>query len=111
MEALNQDLPEDIRLFALERVTKSFNSKDRCDARTYTYTMPTISFSTEEINSSLIVDANGAAAGDAEESPCRVRRPTNYETFRLSQDKWKLVEYLLKKFEGTKNFHNFTSRK
>lgn len=28
--ALNKDLPEDIKLFAVKRVTKGFNSKDTC---------------------------------------------------------------------------------
>lgn len=33
VDALNKDLPEDIRVFCVQRVTKGFNSKDNCDFR------------------------------------------------------------------------------
>lgn len=84
--ALNADLPDDIRLFGIERVTKGFNSKDQCNARTYTYTMPSIAFA----------DYNDK---------------TEYENFRLNPERLKKAQEVLQMFEGTKNFHNFTSRK
>ncbi|KAL9703637.1 hypothetical protein quinque_007155 [Culex quinquefasciatus] len=83
---LNKDLPEQIRVFAVKRVTKGFNSKSNCDARTYTYTLPTVAF----------------AAHDEEVS---------VETYRAPEDRIQKVQETLKLFEGTKNFHNFTSRK
>lgn len=72
----------------MRRVTKGFNSKEKCDARTYTYTLPTISFADHEqgLNDSM-------------------------ESYRLPNDKFEQLNSLLKMFEGTKNFHNFTSRK
>lgn len=33
------------------------------------------------------------------------------ESFRLSEERLKKAQEVLKMFEGTKNFHNFTSRK
>ncbi|XP_058982437.1 pseudouridylate synthase 1 homolog isoform X2 [Musca domestica] len=86
IDALNKDLPDQIRLFGIERVTKGFNAKDQCNARTYTYTMPSIAFA----------DFN---------------EKSEYEKFRLSPERVKKAQGVLQLFEGTKNFHNFTSRK
>jgi len=83
--AINKDLPNEIKIFGVKRVTKGYNSKEKCDARTYTYTLPTISF-----------------ANHGEE---------DLSTYRLSNEKFDELNGLLKMFEGTKNFHNFTSRK
>lgn len=86
MDVLNNDLPEQIKLFCVRRVTKGFNSKEQCDARTYTYTLPTIAF--------------------AEHS-----EQVGMETYRAPTEKLEKLNELLKMFLGTKNFHNFTSRK
>lgn len=86
--AFNKDLPEDIRLFAVKRVTKGFNSKDQCDARTYTYTLPTVSFTSH--------DQLTSAA---------------YEGYRTDPALVQRANEVLKLYEGTKSFHNFTARK
>lgn len=82
--ALNSDLPNDVRVFCVKRVTKGFNAKDQCDARTYTYTLPTAAFE----NSNVV-----------------------RTEFRVSDDQINGVRSVLKLFEGTHNFHNFTARK
>ncbi|XP_017967333.1 tRNA pseudouridine synthase A [Drosophila navojoa] len=86
LDAFNKDLPEQIRLFGVERVTKGFNAKDQCNARTYTYTLPTIAF----------------AAFDDQ---------LDQETYRIPIERQEKVSATLKLYEGTKNFHNFTSKK
>ncbi|KAH8310872.1 hypothetical protein KR044_003339, partial [Drosophila immigrans] len=88
LEAFNQDLPEEIRLFGVERVTKGFNAKDQCNARTYTYTLPTVAF-----------------ASSAEETQ------PEQDTYRIPAELLEKVGDTLKLYEGTKNFHNFTSKK
>lgn len=86
IDALNKDLPEQIKVFCVRRVTKGFNSKEQCDARTYAYTLPTIAFAdhTEKVE---------------------------METYRAPAEKLEKLNELLKMYLGTKNFHNFTSRK
>ncbi|XP_026471213.1 tRNA pseudouridine synthase A-like [Ctenocephalides felis] len=84
--AINEHLPEDIRVFAVKRVTKGFNSKSQCDARTYTYTLPTVAFANHD----------------------EVYDSSNY---RINNNKMEQVRKILKYYEGSKNFHNFTSRK
>lgn len=86
--ALNSDLPDDIRVFAVHRVTKGFNSKDQCDFRTYSYTLPTIAFSEHSQLDS--VDQKG---------------------FRVDPARLDRVNEVLQLFEGTKKFHNFTAKK
>lgn len=48
IDALNKDLPDDIKVFAVKKVTKGFNSKSTCDARTYSYTLPTYAFTKDD---------------------------------------------------------------
>ncbi|KAL1460660.1 hypothetical protein WDU94_012621 [Cyamophila willieti] len=83
-EAINEHLPDQIRILGLKRVTKGFNSKNSCDARTYSYTCPTYAF---------------AEPGDT------------HVDYRMSEDRWKFVEALLRQYQGTHNFHNFTSKR
>ena len=87
MEAINKDLPEAIKIFCVKRVTKGFNSKLSCDARTYSYTMPSIAFA----------DKN---EGVVDES-----------TYRMPDGRLEIFNNILKIYLGTKNFHNFTCRK
>lgn len=86
LEALNKDLPDDIRVFATKRVTKGFNSKDNCDARTYSYTLPTFAFSKKD-------------------------EQFDEKSYRLPSERFEELNKVLSLFLGTKNFHNFTIRK
>lgn len=70
----------------MKRVTKGFNAKDQCNSRTYSYTLPTISFAPGTEKCSLL-------------------------EYRVTPATLALVNETLKLFEGTHNFHNFTSRK
>lgn len=86
IDALNKDLPSDIKVFAVKKVTKGFNSKSTCDARTYSYTLPTYTFTKDD---------------EVYEDP----------TFRLSPERFEELNKILSMYVGTKNFHNFTIRK
>lgn len=86
IEALNNDLPTEVKVFGAKRVTKGFNAKDQCNARSYSYTLPTIAFARFDDNADL-------------------------NEYRLPQARLDRVNELLKLFHGNKNFHNFTARK
>lgn len=75
LEQLNSDLPSDIKVFNLKRVTKGFNAKDQCQARSYSYTLPTVSFAqyTDEVD---------------------------LQTYRVDEPTLKKVNEILKIFEG-----------
>lgn len=86
LDAINADLPEDIKIFGVQRVTKSFNSKENCDARTYSYTLPTYALSRKD-------------------------ETFDEKSFRLSPERLEELNKILSLYEGTKNYHNFTIRK
>lgn len=83
---LNANLPEDIRLFGLQQVSKKFLPRQNASARTYSYTLPTIAFS-------------------------HYNDQTAQRDFRLAADRLKLVNDTLQQYHGTKNYHNFGSHK
>ncbi|KAM9193930.1 pseudouridylate synthase 1 homolog isoform 1-T1 [Dugong dugon] len=86
LEKINNHLPSHIRILGLKRVTGGFNSKNRCDARTYCYMLPTFAFAHKD-------------------------QDVQDESFRLSAETLQRVNRLLACFRGTHNFHNFTSQK
>ncbi|KAL0610359.1 tRNA pseudouridine synthase A [Plecturocebus cupreus] len=86
LEKINSHLPSHIRILGLKRVTGGFNSKNKCDARTYCYLLPTFAFAHKD-------------------------RDVQDETYRLSAETLQQVNRLLACYKGTHNFHNFTSQK
>ncbi|XP_066545537.1 pseudouridylate synthase 1 homolog isoform X2 [Amia ocellicauda] len=86
MEKINGQLPSQIRVLGLKRVTGGFNSKNKCDARTYSYMLPTLAF----------------AHKDQEKQD---------DGYRLSKETLERVNKLFTCYKGTHNFHNFTSQK
>lgn len=82
---LNQVLPEDIRLFAVSKVNKAFDPKNKCTGRTYTYTIPTVAFANHD-------------------------DPHEMETYRVPSEKIEQLNTALRMFMGERRFHNFTTR-
>eukprot|EP01103_Thecamoeba_quadrilineata_P010137 TRINITY_DN2106_c0_g1_i1.p1 TRINITY_DN2106_c0_g1~~TRINITY_DN2106_c0_g1_i1.p1 ORF type:complete len:389 (-),score=53.93 TRINITY_DN2106_c0_g1_i1:20-1186(-) len=82
VQRINDNLPSDIRVFGLKRVTGSFNSKSFCDSRSYEYLLPTFVFSEGTEDKPLF----------------------DFENVRGTLDTF------LSAFQGTHNFHNYTSR-
>ena len=44
LDAVNEHLPAQIRVFDMRRVTKRFDAKQQCNARSYQYMSPTFAF-------------------------------------------------------------------
>ncbi|XP_021500573.1 pseudouridylate synthase 1 homolog isoform X1 [Meriones unguiculatus] len=86
LEKINSHLPSHIRILGLKRVTGGFNSKNKCDARTYCYMLPTFAFAHKD-------------------------RDVQDESYRLNAETLQQVNRLLACYKGTHNFHNFTSQK
>lgn len=85
VEMINAHLPAQVHVMAVKRATKGFNSKSSCDARTYSYMLPTFAFAPSGVE------------------------PT--ESYRVTSEVINNVGSIIKNFEGTHNFHNFTARK
>lgn len=87
IDKINEHLPPQIRVLGLKRVTQGFNSKNNCDARTYSYMLPTVAFSPKDYDTGDIT------------------------AFRLNPETLQRVNHLFALYKGTHNFHNFTSQK
>lgn len=84
-EALNEHLPENIRVFSCTRVNKRFSARKNCVLREYEYFMP-VSFFKESIVQSGQVSADELDVDEAVLEFCRA----------------------LRRYEGVHDFHNFT---
>ncbi|KAJ8686283.1 hypothetical protein QAD02_022077 [Eretmocerus hayati] len=107
-DAVNKNLPDDIRVFAIKRVTKGFNSKSQCDARTYSYTLPTFAFASENLEQFHESDVFHDPEKRMQQLSTIDGKP--YHEYRLPKDKHEKLVELLKLYEGTHRFHNFTSK-
>lgn len=83
LHQLNQILPKQIKVFGYKKVTKSFDSKNSCDGRTYIYILPTFAF-------------------------CPIEELCT-EEYRASEQVIDQVNETLRHLCGTHNFHNFTA--
>ena len=88
LENLNKNLPKDIRVYKIQRVTKFFNPKNMCEGRKYEYIIPTFCFKNQK---------------EKEE-----KEEVDLTKFRINQQEEERIEKYLKHFEGTLNYHNFT---
>ncbi|XP_078049746.1 pseudouridine synthase 1 isoform X2 [Augochlora pura] len=104
-EVINEHLPKEIRVFGLRRVTKGFNSKNQCNARTYRYVIPTFSLVPEDPNS-LNTEDEIDTEKRLEQLSTIDGKP--YNEFRASKDMIDKLNENLKLLEGTHRFHNFT---
>lgn len=105
--AINQFLPDVIKVCGIKRVTKGFNSKNQCDARTYRYTIPSFAFALE--------DQGSLKLGEEVDADERIKQLSTidgkpYTDYRLSTESINKLNSILKLLEGTHNFHNFTSK-
>ncbi|XP_004925769.2 pseudouridylate synthase 1 homolog isoform X2 [Bombyx mori] len=87
VEEINKRLPETIKVFAVKRVTNRFNSKSKCNARSYSYTLPTYVF-----EPSLVTHEKRKA-------------------YRIPAEKIEKLNSILGVYKGTKSYHNFTEKK
>jgi tRNA pseudouridine38-40 synthase len=74
-----------MRVFSIKKVTGGFNSKWACDGRTYAYILPTFAF--VPVDQKTTVD------------------------YRIPPDVYEEVNNVLALYKGTRNYHNFTSRR
>lgn len=93
----------------MKRVTKGFNSKNQCDARTYRYVIPTFSLAPED---PIFLEIGEERELDVEKRLEQLSTIDGkpYNEFRLTTDMLDKLNETLKLFERTHNFHNFTSK-
>lgn len=107
-DKINEHLPDDIKVFAIKRVTKGFNSKSQCDARTYSYTIPTYAFAPENLELYPKKDEYHDIEKRKEQLSIIDGKP--FSEYRISKEDVQRLSEVLKLFQGTHNFHNFTAK-
>ncbi|KAJ3426103.1 tRNA pseudouridine synthase a [Anaeramoeba flamelloides] len=91
---VNSVLPRDIRVWGIQRVTRTFNAQRRCDYRKYQFLLPTFLLTEKSIPS---ID------GETTIEEKRLR----FEIFTEEALKF-YNEKILSQFIGTNNYHNYT---
>ncbi|UKK00828.2 pseudouridylate synthase [Theileria orientalis] len=119
IKALNSVLPEDIRCFKIQRVTKGFDARIMCSKRKYEYLMPEwllcrkYEFPNEEHE--CLYKKLECYMSENMDNKENVRAYKSDESLYQEQGKYVEVEQdveklreILKHYQGTKDFHNFT---
>lgn len=117
-DEVNEKLPKDIRLFNFINVMGGFDAKHAASHREYDYYMPTFMLSND-------IDIKYTVP---EEQPEQHIDPENFRSikrvkveidksqldsiyaYRIPNERKELLERLLKQFEGTHKFHNYTKQ-
>ncbi|KAG0261424.1 tRNA pseudouridine synthase 1 [Actinomortierella ambigua] len=123
---INQELPEQIRVFGYARTINSFNAKVLCDSRSYEYLIPTYVFlpRPENLPASKAMDSDGKAApakvviredapegSNAWDENVHISTPEEMQekrSYRISPETLETVRKGFAAYVGTRNFHNFT---
>lgn len=126
--SVNSFLPGDIRVLAMTKVTKNFNSKLTCSQRRYHYLLPTYLVSDAAHVTALLTAAMdrqgplkdcGRVGGYAEPGASyflgaeglQAVRESLSERFRISTEQLSRLRSALAAFQGTRSFHNYTTGK
>ncbi|GBB93822.1 hypothetical protein RclHR1_22370005 [Rhizophagus clarus] len=108
VEKINENLPNQIRMWGFVKVIRSFHAKTLCDSRIYEYLLPTYVFipPEKEFNSiqsdietqKVFVDVPIATSEEMIEK----------RKYRISQETIEYVRQGFNEYKGTHNYHNFT---
>ncbi|KAH9072309.1 tRNA pseudouridine synthase [Lactarius deliciosus] len=127
VKAVNELLPPEIRVWGIVRVQNSFNARTSCDSRRYTYFFPSYLLIPPKPGSGLYETLHRQAVSSGS-SPTACPPPDDVHPFWTdsspvsSKDddlqrkrRWRAgteviqkLREIAKKFEGTRNFYNFT---
>jgi tRNA pseudouridine(38-40) synthase len=100
LEQLNSFLPEDIRVLAVTRTTKSFNARIHCSHRRYEYLLP-----------SYLLMPEGGVADLFRSHATPSERHRALSEFRMPEETLTRLRTVLQLYQGTHYYHNFTSDK
>ena len=120
---INSHLPAGtVMVNDIKRVTKNFNCKNACDARTYKYLMPTYAMARvadlplpwhdEDAKNGVVAEDDPAKEEEKRRHhQAEVEAYQAHEKYRVSQDVLDEANRLLGKYAGAHFYHNFTSGK
>ncbi|CAG8563258.1 9900_t:CDS:10 [Paraglomus occultum] len=125
VQKINENLPDQIRMWGFVRVIRSFHAKTLCDSRIYEYLVPTYVFQPAPTPTSpktlSVSHATEPVLPDEQSEDVSFRKPwvnipvatleemAEKRKYRIPADTLHVVRQGFKEYEGTHNFHNFTS--
>ncbi|KAJ2959929.1 hypothetical protein NQZ79_g4658 [Umbelopsis isabellina] len=104
---INSYLPDQIRVWGYVTTMRNFHAKNACDSRVYEYLLPSYTL----MQKKPIDPAHFENVDDAsfvELPPSTAEEMAEKRAYRISDEKMQQVRDILKDFEGTHNFHNYT---
>lgn len=136
VERINESLPRQIRVFGYGRATNGFDARKHCDKRRYEYILPVWAFDpdvcllSKEAGAAVAADGeverdaaaapraaedDSAAAALPELSPAELAElestaEAQSASYAFDAAEQARVTAILRQYEGTHNFHNFTVR-
>ncbi|KAJ3117120.1 tRNA pseudouridine synthase 1, partial [Physocladia obscura] len=117
VDKINEQLPPTVRVFDAFQVTSSFNAKNHCGGRQYEYSLPTyfLKFAKRELYPfSALQSDNNYTSSNAKMVDSSLSWPLvgdsyrQLSEFRLPESQLQHLRDILRGYEGTHNFHNFT---
>jgi len=121
-ELLNSKLPDHIRILDVQRTTKNFHAQWKTDYRTYSYLMPSfvlkrykdildplkkkIHMAWQKHRGKTYFDQQREFTENEQILPKDIE---SFKDYRASEPDIRVLDDILRRYEGTKQFHNFTS--
>ncbi|KAL1747583.1 pseudouridine synthase [Schizophyllum fasciatum] len=116
---VNEELPPQIRVWGYTRVTNSFEARQMCDSRKYTYFLPTYMLIPPKPGSGNYTNLQKFCEGapvpalahpfwEGQEDTDPAADLARKRAWRLPADTLAALRTTAARFEGTHNFHNFT---
>jgi tRNA pseudouridine38-40 synthase len=113
-EHINSFLPPELRVWSSTRVQGSFHARTMCDSRKYEYNLPTYVFLPPKYGTvmSKRLQGLGVKLGDFWD---KLGLDGGFKDDLVARRKWRIdgktmddIRNVLKAYEGSHNFHNFT---
>ncbi|KAL7748653.1 tRNA pseudouridine synthase 1 [Sorochytrium milnesiophthora] len=117
--AINEKLPEQIRIWDVVRTMNGFHSKSNCDGRIYEYILPTYVFEPDttfheraatEAAARLarLEQQTGGSNDDDDFVPPDLSQLTVNRDYRITEQQLKDLRTIFARYQGTHKYHNFT---
>ncbi|ORX45882.1 tRNA pseudouridine synthase [Hesseltinella vesiculosa] len=117
VDSINEHLPEQIRVWDYVEVFRSFHAKTMCDSRVYEYLLPSYAFApplsnglsdTPTSDTDVIITNHDRSITKYARVATDEERQRS-EQYQISDEQLQNFRDVMAKFEGTHNFHNYTS--
>lgn len=112
VERINQHLPEQIRILGYQRTVRGYDSRKACDKRRYEYIFPAWVFdpSVQPVGNSANPDDSATLCDDDIKLKNKKKLSERDPSFVFDDVCTSKMTEILKQFQGTHNFHNYTVR-